>query len=161
MVRLAGRIIPHRPGNHVCPLERRQALLQPRRHRYAIRINEGEVAAAGDGCATVSRCKLGLWIATCNAKPSRLPPRCPQRARQSSRRQRSRPRSPPFGLSAPGGRESRCEGSAFQVARRAGVEAKREQPDSYGHVGADDFARAVVGRWGAWSDPHGIRDENS
>jgi integrase len=34
---------------------------------------------------------------------------------------------------------------AFQVMRRAGVEAKREQPDSYGHVGADDFARAVVG----------------
>ena len=35
--------------------------------------------------------------------------------------------------------------TCYQAARRAGAQAKLEQPHAYGHVVPDDFARAVVG----------------
>jgi integrase len=35
--------------------------------------------------------------------------------------------------------------SCYQAAKRAGAQAKLEQPHGYAHIGPDDFARAVVG----------------
>ena len=35
--------------------------------------------------------------------------------------------------------------TCYQAAKRAGAQAKLEQPHSYAHIGPDDFARAVVG----------------